>query len=260
VRDKVIPIRRGIVAPGGAVEIAARVTVDDAIRFEGVSFSYGRVPALRGVTFSMRPGEMAYLLGRSASGKSTLLHLAHAQLRPGGGRVVSAGLTVGRLRGRSLRALRQRVGVVFQDYRLLERLTAVENVAYALRVADLALERGEAARLAAEALREVGLGERLNAFPVELSGGQRQRVAIARALAARPSVLLADEPTASLDEVNGGHVLALLERAARAGTTVLVASCDRELVSGRGRRVLRLDGGRLDGDAMPQPERREVAG
>ncbi len=227
-----------------------------AIRFEDVGFSYGRVPALRGVSFTMEPGELAYLIGPSASGKSTLLRLAHGQLRPSAGWVVSAGIAVGRARRREIRQLRRRVGVVFQDYRLLERLTAIENVAYALRVADLGLPPGEARRRAAAALDEVGLGGRLDAFPTQLSGGQRQRVAIARALAARPAILLADEPTASLDEENGGHVVRLLERAARAGATVLVATCDRDLVAGGDRLVLRLADGELVSDRRAARRRR----
>jgi ABC-type ATPase involved in cell division len=130
--------------------------------------------------------------------------------------------------------------VVFQDGMLLERLTALENVAYALRVADLAVHVRNARRRAAEVLTAVGLGERLDAYPRQLSGGQRQRVAIARALAPRPPILLADEPTASLDDENAENVMSLLKRAARDGTAVLVATCDRDLPAAYGRRVTRL--------------------
>jgi cell division transport system ATP-binding protein len=160
------------------------------------------------------------------------------------------GTDVGRIRNG--RRLRRRVGVVFQDYRLLDRLSAVENVAYALRVADLRLPRREAGRQAATLLEEVGLGDRLKAYPRQLSGGQQQRVAIARALGPAPALLLADEPTANLDEENATHVLRLLQRAARHGTAVLVATHDAGQVAAFGGRILALERGRLQPRARPR--------
>jgi cell division transport system ATP-binding protein len=142
------------------------------------------------------------------------------------------------------------VAVVFQDYRLLRRLTVVENVAYALRVADLWLPRKEALRRATKALEAVGIAERARAFPNQISGGQQQRLAIARALAARPAILLADEPTASLDRLEAKKILALFERAAKDGTTVLVATHDAELVARSRRRVIALSEGRVTSDRV----------
>jgi cell division transport system ATP-binding protein len=219
-----------------------------AIRFDGVSFSYGRLPALEKVSFAVAAGELAYVVGPSAAGKTTLLRLVHGQLRPqrGGLRVDGQDLT--RARGRALRRLRRRVGVIFQDYRLLGRLTAEENVAYALRVVDLWLPRREAINRAGAALEAVGLEDRARAFPRQLSGGQQQRLAIARALAAAPAILLADEPTASLDRVEARKILALFELAAKGGTAVLIATHDAELVARLRYRVIGLSEGRIAWD------------
>lgn len=217
----------------------------EAIRFDDVSFSFGDVPVLVGVGFEVAPGELVHLVGRSGAGKTTLLCLAHGQLRPGTGRVVVDGVPI--LRGGD-RRLWRRVHMVFQDSRLLPRLTALENVTYALRVIDLGLSAGEAGRRAREALRDAGLEERLRAFPRRLSAGQRQRVAVARAVACAPAVVLADEPAASLDAASSGVVQSLFRRLTRRGTAVLLTTCDAgagELGRPGAGRVLRLEDGAL---------------
>jgi cell division transport system ATP-binding protein len=219
-----------------------------AVTADGLGYAYGQIVALRHISFSLARGEFAYLVGPSAAGKTTLLRLIHGQLRPSSGRLVVHGVEVSRAGLSELRRLRREVGVVFQDYKLLERLTAAENVAYALRVADLTLAPHDAARRAAAALRQAGLGGRLSAYPRQLSGGQQQRLAIARALAARPVALLADEPTASLDDVNAGNVMELLQRVSANGTTVLVATHDSNLVGESRCRVLTLHRGQLRAD------------
>jgi cell division transport system ATP-binding protein len=221
-----------------------------AIRLDGVSFSYGRVPALENVGFCIPRGELAYVVGPSAAGKTTLLKLLHGELRVQRGTLTVDGRDLVRARGRTRRQLRRRVAVVFQDYRLLRRLTVVENVAYALRVADLWLPRREALRRAIEALEAVGIGERARAFPHQISGGQQQRLAIARAVAARPAILLADEPTASLDRAEAKKILSLFESAASDGTTVLVATHDAGLVAKSRRRVIALSEGRVASDRI----------
>ncbi len=232
---------------------ADRTTADraTAVRFEDVSFAYGELPVLAAVGFDLAPAEVVHLAGRSGSGKSTLLRLAHGQLRPRTGRVVVDGTPVHRAGGGALRGLRRRVAMVPQDSGLLPRLTALENVAYALRVADLRLSPGEAARRARAVLCEVGLEDRLTAMPHRLSAGQRLRVAVARAVASAPAVVLADEPTASLDPEAAAAVMGLFERLARSGAAVLLATTDGDLPGSarrRGGRVLRLDGGALVDD------------
>lgn len=224
-----------------------------AIRLDGVSFSYGRMPALENVSFCIERGELAYVVGPSAAGKTTLMKLLHGQLRIQRGGLIVDGQDLVRAKGRVRRRLRRRVAVVFQDYRLLRRLTVVENVAYALRVADLWLPRREAFARATAALEAVGIAERARAFPHQLSGGQQQRLAIARALAARPAILLADEPTASLDRLEASKILSLFERAAGDGATVLIATHDADLVATSRRRVIGLSEGRVAWDrALPR--------
>jgi len=224
-----------------------------AIAADDVGFAYGQIVALWQVNFSLARGEFAYLVGPSAAGKTTLLRMIHGQLRPSTGSLIVNDVEVSRAGGQELRRLRREVGVVFQDYKLLERLTAVENVAYALRVADLRLAAREAERRAGAALRQVGLGGRLAAYPRELSGGQQQRLAIARALAARPFALLADEPTASLDEANADKVMDLLQQVSINGTTVLVATHDSGMVKESRCCVLRLERGHLTTDRYHDP-------
>jgi cell division transport system ATP-binding protein len=214
-----------------------------AVTFEHVAFSYGKSVALRDVSLALGPGEVAYLVGPSGAGKTTMLKLAHGQLRPASGAVVVCGVRLHRARKRAIRALRRRVSVVFEDYRLMSRLTALENVAYALRIVNLALPPGATRRQAAAALALVGLGSRLDAYPRELSGGQRQRVALARAVATGPQALLADEPVANLDPDVAVQVLRVLERIAEEGTAVLVATVDPRHALGAGR-IIRLAEGK----------------
>ena len=232
-----------------------RIPLSDgpAIAADDVGYSYGSITALHQVSFSLARGEFAYLVGPSAAGKTTLLRMIHGQLRPSTGWLVVNSVDVGRASAAELRRLRRDIGVVFQDYKLLERLTATENVAYALRVADLTLAPREAERRAGAALRQVGLGGRLGAYPRELSGGQQQRLAIARALAARPFALLADEPTASLDDANTDNVIELLQSVSFNGTTVLVATHDSTLVHQSRCCVLRMERGRLQTDQYHDP-------
>jgi cell division transport system ATP-binding protein len=215
------------------------------VEIVGASRQYGDVVALDDIHLALRPGELAFLVGPSGAGKTTLLKLINREIKPSSGEVWIDGLPAHALRTGKIADLRRRVGVIYQDYKLLPRLTALENVAFALQVTDLSVADGEAQERALDALDAVGLGERASAFPHELSGGQQQRVAIARAVVAQPPVVIADEPTGNLDLETAWQVMKLLEQISRFGTTVLIATHNLDIVRRMQRRVLTLVNGRL---------------
>ena len=207
--------------------------------------AYGQRLALDDVHLALEPGEFAFLVGPSGAGKTTLLRLINREIRPSEGKVFIDGIAAHALKASRVADLRRRVGVVFQDYKLLSRLTALENVAFALQVGDLRVSDEEAHDRALDALEAVGLGDRGGAFPDQLSGGQQQRVAVARAVVGQPPLLIADEPTGNLDLETAWQIMDLLEDIARFGTTVLVATHNTEIVKRLQRRVLTLVEGRL---------------
>jgi cell division transport system ATP-binding protein len=218
------------------------------IEFQTVSLRYGAQTALDEISLSIDAGELIAIVGPSGAGKTSTLRLLQGQIRPTSGRLWIDGVPIHGAWAFRLRRLRRRIGVVFQDYRLLSTRSALENVAFALQVSDLSVPRSEARHRAAEQLSLVGLSNRMKARPGELSGGQQQRLAVARALVTRPRILLADEPTASLDENQAKRVLRLFKEISDSGTTVLLATHDRTLISGSGARMVRLSNGRLVGD------------
>ena len=189
-----------------------------------VAHSFSRTPALAEVSFALAPGQMLFVRGPSGAGKTTLLNLLHGQLRPSKGEVWVDGRPLHRRWGRGLDGLRRQIGFVFQDHRLLPRLTAIENVVLALQLADPQVPLGTVRRRAGEVLESVDLADRFHAYPSELSGGERQRVGVARALAARPDVVLADEPTSALDPARAELVMRMLAEAADNGAAVIVAT------------------------------------
>jgi cell division transport system ATP-binding protein len=215
------------------------------VEFTGVTRAYGSRLALDNVDFALEPGQLTFLVGPSGAGKTTLLKLINREIRPTKGQVWVDGVPAHSLKASRVAELRRRVGVVFQDYKLLPRLTAIENVAFALQVGDLRISDTEAMDRSLDALEAVGLGDRGDAFPLQLSGGQQQRVAVARAMVAQPHVLIADEPTGNLDLETAWQVMDLLENIAAYGTTVLVATHNVEIVTRLQRRVLTLVQGRL---------------
>jgi cell division transport system ATP-binding protein len=214
------------------------------IRFENVGMRYGPGPeVLRDVTFQLEPGSFTFLTGPSGAGKSTLLKLMFLAEPPSRGLITLFGTDLATARRSEFPALRRRVGVVFQDFRLLPHLSAFDNVALPLRLAGG--KRDDYARDVEELLGWVGLGDRLNAVPPTLSGGEQQRVAIARAVVARPDLLLADEPTGNVDPDMGQRLIRLFGELNRLGTTVMIATHDRSLIERSRAREMRLVDGRL---------------
>ncbi len=215
------------------------------VEFIGVTRAYGSRLALDDVHLALEPGELAFLVGPSGAGKTTLLKLINREIRPTKGEVWVDGIPAHSLKASHVPGVRRRVGVVFQDYKLLPRLTAMENVALALQVTDLRVSDEEASDRALDALEAVGLGDRGRAFPHQLSGGQQQRVAVARAVVAQPPLLIADEPTGNLDLETSWEMMDLFEDIAAFGTAVLIATHNVEIVRRLQRRVLTLVQGRL---------------
>jgi len=217
------------------------------ISFSAVSKRFpGGKEALLGVSFAVEDGELLFVTGRSGAGKSTLLKLIAAIERPSSGSVLVNGQNVGALRPAALPYLRRNLGLVFQDQKLLYDRSVYDNVMLPLAFSDHPPR--EAARRARAALDKVGLLERERANPIQLSGGEQQRLAIARAVVNRPSILLADEPTANLDVDSAGHILDIFVAFNRVGVSVIVATHDLALVERYGTRVLRLAEGRLLGE------------
>ena len=194
---------------------------------------------------ALQPGELTFLVGPSGAGKTTLLKLINREIRPTRGEVWVDGMAAHALKASRVADLRRRVGVVFQDFKLLPRLTAMENVALALQVGDLRVSDQEASERALDALDAVGLGDRGGAFPHQLSGGQQQRVAVARAIVAQPPLLIADEPTGNLYIETSWEMMDLFGDIAAFGTTVLIATHNVEIVKRLQRRVITLVHGRL---------------
>src|SRR5881227_2638229 len=217
------------------------------IVFESVAKVYDPdVRALQDVSFVIDKGEFVFVVGASGSGKSTIIRLLLKELEPTSGRIIVAGRDLVRLPRRKVSQLRRNVGCVFQDFKLLPNRTAAENVAYALKVQGEA--RSSLRRKVPEVLNLVGLSHKMNSLPDELSGGEQQRVSIARAFVNHPPLLICDEPTGNLDPDTSVGIMQLLYRINRAGTTVLMATHDREMVDKMRRRVIALEDGRLARD------------
>ena len=214
------------------------------VSFSAVVKRYpGGQEALREVSFSIEAGELVFLTGRSGAGKSTLLKLIPAIERPSSGSVIVNGQNVGALKRSAIPYLRRNIGLVFQDQKLLYDRSVYENVM--LPLAFSAHAPREAARRARAALDKVNLLAREKANPIQLSGGEQQRLAIARAVVNRPAVLVADEPTANLDAESATRILEIFVAFNQVGVTVLIATHDQTLVERYGKRVLRLEGGRI---------------
>lgn len=214
------------------------------IRLKTVSMSYdGDKPALVDVNIAVTKGEFVFLVGPSGSGKSTFIRLLLREFLPTRGEIVVAGQDIVHMRHWKVPYLRRNIGCVFQDFKLLPNKTSFENVAFALEV--IGRPRHIINSQVPEVLRLVGLEDKLKSYPDELSGGEQQRVSIARAFANRPPLLLADEPTGNLDPATSLGIMSLLNRINRTGTTVMIATHDREIVNSMRKRVIALEGGRV---------------
>jgi cell division transport system ATP-binding protein len=212
------------------------------IVFEGVTKVYPpHVVALREISLTIEKGEFVFLVGPSGSGKSTIMRLLLKELDPTSGRIIVGGRELARLKSSKVPLLRRNVGCVFQDFKLLPSRTAFDNVAYALMVQGES--RAAVRAKVPEVLGLVGLSHKMNSYPDELSGGEQQRVSIARAFVNHPPLLICDEPTGNLDPDTSVGIMQLLYRINRTGTTVVMATHDREMVDKMRKRVIALEGG-----------------
>ncbi|WP_439816883.1 cell division ATP-binding protein FtsE [Zavarzinia sp. CC-PAN008] len=219
------------------------------VRFENVGMRYGQADeVLRDISFTLEPGSFTFVTGPSGAGKSSLLKLLYLAHRPSRGLIELFGHDLSQVPRNDLPGFRRRIGVVFQEFRLLEHLSAYDNVALPLRVAGQS--DAQARENVVELLNWVGLGERLRARPSALSGGEKQRLAIARAVINRPELLIADEPTASVDPEMGERLMHLFVELNRIGTTIVLATHDAALINRYDTRVLRLDEGELVGPRL----------
>ena len=204
--------------------------------------------ALAGVDLEIHEGEFVFLVGPSGAGKTSIIKLLTGEVQASEGEITVNGFDMRRIKRRKLPQLRRTLGVIFQDFRLIEKLTVYENVAFAMRV--VGASNKEIAARVPYVLELMGLTGREKRFPKELSGGEQQRVAIARALVNSPRMIIADEPTGNLDPVRSLELMLLLEKINELGTTVLVVTHEKELVNAFSKRVVAIDGGLVISDGM----------
>lgn len=217
------------------------------IKMQKVSMVYGNgIHAIREMSLEIADGEFVFLVGESGSGKSTITKLLTAELRPTSGMIQVGDFRLDKIRRRQIPKLRRTLGVVFQDFRLIENKTVYENVEFVMRAVGtrprLITERVR------EVLRQVGIAEKTGEYPKNLSGGEQQRVSIARALANRPQIIIADEPTGNIDPARSLEIMQLLREINRQGTTVLVVTHEKALVDSMGERVITIHEGRIVSD------------
>ncbi|TSC66281.1 MAG: cell-division ABC transporter (ATP-binding protein) [Candidatus Doudnabacteria bacterium Gr01-1014_77] len=213
------------------------------IRFEKVTKTYKDKKAIENIDLEIKHGEFVSIVGVSGAGKSTLLKLIFGEEKVDEGKLYIDDIDIASLEDEDIPYLRRKIGIVFQDMKLLRKKTAFENVAFAMEVAGY--PKDKIAHDVARILDIVGLKDKTHNFPDEMSGGEKQRVAIARALAHKPVLLIADEPTGNLDEVNSFEILDLLQKINQLGTTVLLATHARDLVNKIQKRVITMDKGRI---------------
>ena len=213
------------------------------IILENVVKQYKNKYALRGINLHIRPGEFVFLVGSSGAGKSTLMKMLYLEERPTRGGVNIAGINIGNLSPSKIPSLRRCMGIVFQDYKLLQNHTVYDNIAYVIRTMGISSKEIESRVMGA--LKVVGLEDKWKSRPCELSGGEQQRVSIARAIVNGPPLLIADEPTGNLDPKNSLEVMQILEQVNQRGITILVSTHDQAMVNYFRKRVITLDHGQV---------------
>ena len=204
--------------------------------------------ALRGISLTIKDGEFVFLVGPSGSGKSTIIKLLTGDVMPTKGRIMINGFSMTNIAERQIPLLRRSIGVIFQDFRLIEKKTVYENLSFAMRA--VGAKAREIKKRIPYVLELVGLDGKMDCYPAELSGGEQQRVAIARALINNPSTIIADEPTGNLDPARSFEIMTLLERINRLGTTLVVVTHEKDLVNQFQKRVIALEQGRITGDGI----------
>lgn len=217
------------------------------ILMDRVTKTYNRRgPALERISLHVEPKEFVLIVGQSGAGKSTLFKLLTREEKPTSGKIIVGGIDYETLRDKDIPLLRRKIGVVFQDFKLLLNKTVFENVAFALEIAGIS--NNEIKHTVPKVLDVVGLKDKQNRYPLELSGGERQRVAIARAIVRQPKILIADEPTGNLDPKHAWDVISVLEKINRFGTTVLLTTHNQEIVNKLRRRVVTISDGKIVSD------------
>lgn len=227
------------------------------IQFVNVTKKYSELKALDDISFQISAGEMVFIVGPSGAGKSTIMRLLYREEKPTSGQVFVSNVDVSRLPNNQTPLLRRRMGVIFQDFKLLQNKTSFENIAYPLFA--IGMDHNEIKKRVHGALKVVSLTNKANDFPKKLSGGEQQRVGVARAIVQGPSLLIADEPTGNLDPATSMEIFQLLERINQRGTTVLIATHNQQIVDQMRKRVVVMNNGKIVSDVqagtyIPQPQ------
>ncbi|MEK6577627.1 MAG: cell division ATP-binding protein FtsE [Bdellovibrionota bacterium] len=214
------------------------------LEFKDVSKSFGKIKALEGVSFSVKEGEFVFVVGPSGAGKTTLLRLILGEIWPTSGQIIFESKNVANLKNSEIPEHRQRIGVVFQDFKLLTDRTVRENIEVALAVKGV--DQAKWKSMVDAVLKSVGLSERSELFPAQLSGGEVQRVSLARALAVNPKLIFADEPTGNLDWETGEEIMKLFEKVNKEGMTIIVSSHNQDIIEKMAKRVIKLKEGKVN--------------
>ena len=216
----------------------------DLIRVRDARKTYKNgVTAVQDLDLNIKKGEFVFIIGSTGCGKSTLIKMLYREEKPTSGKIIVGGIDVGKLRNSKVYKLRRKIGVVFQDFKLLPKLTVYENVAFALEI--FGLPKREIHEKVVKVLDLVGLKNKAKQYPTHLSGGEQQRVAIARAIVNGPKLLICDEPTGNLDENTSMEIMKVLDEINKLGTTIIMVTHDTDIVSKMGKRVILLDTGRI---------------